>query len=274
MSPIRNILFPVDFTSHCRAVAPAVAVWARRFKARLTLLHATDMPPGAYADWYAFLNLMDMNEYHQHARAHLHRFLAEELNGIDVERILVDGPAGPAIVEHAANERTDLIMMPTRGMNRFRTLLLGGVTSHVLHDAHCPVWTEAHMEAEDKVPLECRSVLCAVDLGHATVAALQAASAVASAFSATLHVVHACGDSAPDRHKAMERFSVLAAEAASAATLELLEGDPASAIHNAAAARNVDLVVIGRGRIQGPLGRLRGHAHAIIRTSPCPVLSV
>jgi len=40
------------------------------------------------------------------------------------------------------------------------------------------------------------------------------------------------------------------------------------------AARSADLLVIGRGAIQENLGRLRAHAYAIIRQSPCPVVSV
>jgi hypothetical protein len=40
-----------------------------------------------------------------------------------------------------------LIMMATRGRGLFRAALLGSVTAKVLHDADCPVWTAAHVEA-------------------------------------------------------------------------------------------------------------------------------
>jgi hypothetical protein len=35
-----------------------------------------------------------------------------------------------------------------------------------------------------------------------------------------------------------------------------------------------DLVVVGRGSVAEPFGRLRTHAFGIIQRSPCPVLSV
>jgi nucleotide-binding universal stress UspA family protein len=35
-----------------------------------------------------------------------------------------------------------------------------------------------------------------------------------------------------------------------------------------------DLVLIGRGSLESPLGRLRTHAYGIIQKSPCPVVSV
>ncbi|MEZ5400990.1 MAG: universal stress protein [Bryobacteraceae bacterium] len=269
-----RILFPVDFTPHCRAVAPVVAAWAERFDATVTLLHATDLPPGAYADWYAFMNLMDVERYRQHARSQLHHFLAETFGTVPVERGLAEGAAGPAIVDYARTHHIDLIMMPTRGLNRFRTLLLGGVTAHVLHDAECPVWTEAHLESEEKLPLACRTVICAIDLGPASERTLQVAAAVAGRFQSEIRVVHACSDSEPERAKALAAYEKLAAAAGVGGRLEMLEGGPAQAVASAAAAHGADLVVIGRGRVHETLGRLRDHAHAIIRTSPCPVLSV
>ena len=50
-------------------------------------------------------------------------------------------------------------------------------------------------------------------------------------------------------------------------------GRVSSVVRRAALRHNADLVVIGRGKLQKPLGRLRTSAYAIIRESPCPVLS-
>jgi len=43
---------------------------------------------------------------------------------------------------------------------------------------------------------------------------------------------------------------------------------------NIARQRQADLLVIGRGSAAGVYGRLRTNAYAIIRESPCPVVSV
>jgi hypothetical protein len=45
-------------------------------------------------------------------------------------------------------------------------------------------------------------------------------------------------------------------------------------VHQAALGHSADIVVIGRGVIQKPLGRLRTGAYEIIREAPCPVISV
>jgi nucleotide-binding universal stress UspA family protein len=54
----------------------------------------------------------------------------------------------------------------------------------------------------------------------------------------------------------------------------VLPGDPPKVICSEAARLHADLVVIGRGSAAGVFGRLRTNAYAIIRQSPCPVVSV
>jgi nucleotide-binding universal stress UspA family protein len=51
-------------------------------------------------------------------------------------------------------------------------------------------------------------------------------------------------------------------------------GDPPHAIAETAANWKADLLVIGRGRRTGLLGRIRTNAYAILRESPCPVVAV
>jgi hypothetical protein len=48
MPGFKNILFPVDFSDRCRAAEPFVISMARRFQARLTLLHVINIPAGWY----------------------------------------------------------------------------------------------------------------------------------------------------------------------------------------------------------------------------------
>jgi nucleotide-binding universal stress UspA family protein len=43
------------------------------------------------------------------------------------------------IIEVASSTRTDLIVLGSRGMTEWKSLLLGGVANKVVHDARCPV---------------------------------------------------------------------------------------------------------------------------------------
>ena len=63
-------------------------------------------------------------------------------------------------------------------------------------------------------------------------------------------------------------------EAGTKAELCLETGSVAKVVRSAALRHHSDLVIIGRGQINDTLGGLRTNTYAVIRESPCPVLSV
>jgi hypothetical protein len=157
--------------------------------------------------------------------------------------------------------------MPTHGRTRFRELLLGSVTSGVLHDTESHVLTAAHTPESPEFSGLPKSIVCAVDLSTASSGVLSAASAFAAAVGASLRVIHALPDFGLAGGFANIEFI--------AEPVEVLTGGTVNeTILQAVADSNADLLVIGRGKTQGVLGRLRTGAHELIRRSPCPVLSV
>lgn len=52
---------------------------------------------------------------------------------------LIPVPAEYVLLEYAEKEKTDLIVVGTRGQSGFKKLLLGSVASAVVNYAHCPV---------------------------------------------------------------------------------------------------------------------------------------
>jgi len=63
-------------------------------------------------------------------------------------------------------------------------------------------------------------------------------------------------------------------ETGAEADLLLEAGEPTRIICSAAARVGAGTVIIGRGSAAGNFGRLRTNSYAIIRQSPCPVVSV
>lgn len=283
----KHVVFPIDFSKRCDAVCPAVCSLAHAAKARLTLLHAIDLPPGAYADWYSFTAMVDVDAIRRHERKLLEEFAREyTVDLTTVERVVVDGPPVSSIVKYAEDHGGDLIMLPTHGYGRFRSLLVGSVTQGILHDAHCPVWTAAHTESGG-VPTVYRHVVCAVDLSPATPMVLEWArrfAAFSRAELSVLHVLPAMADpvhssSAADfrrqtREQAKELYFQHQNAADVATACDFVEGPVGESVAAFARGREADLVICGRGVIQGTLGRLRTHVHDIIRSAPCPVLSL
>jgi hypothetical protein len=125
-------------------------------------------------------------------------------------------------------------------------------------------------------------------MGSATPQVLQTANEFKMKFGAVLHIVHSVPGidprfpSGPANRahrllvlKAQEAFPDHCSKAGVITPLEIVEDvGLVNGIVGAVEKHRADLLVIGRGVIQGPVGRLRTNAHELIRRSPCPVLSV
>jgi len=281
MPPIGKILFPVDFSDSCIGAARYVEALAGRFEARIMLLHVVGMGEGG---------LVLAEELLPARKAQLDAFLADELKYFTTERVCVAGdePA-PFIMDAALNWGADLVMLPTHGLGVFDRLIFGSVTAKILHDLDCPVWTSIHSEAAP--PLEqihCRRILCAVDLSERSQSVLKWASGLAAVYDADLGIVHATAEMPPAvisvgledelvrsvSAQAKKEIESLQAIVGTAARVFVDIGDPAEVIARAATDFDADLMVIGRHDGSGLAGSLQQHAYAILRDSPCPVISV
>jgi nucleotide-binding universal stress UspA family protein len=281
MRSLSKILLPVDFSERAVGAARHAKTLADHFHSEITLLHAITPLPyefGALEGGGAMLSEIYTDRALQ-VEQNLNNFLVDELAGCNVKRVVLDGDAAQRIVEYAQAENVNLIMMPTHGYGTFRRFILGSNTAKVLHDAECPVWTGVHLQDAPHKPVRIESVLCAIDLGPQTCRTLTWAAAMQREFGARLTVIHAmaCADdpTASELEQSVrsevERFEKTAGVEAK---VVLEAGDAAKVVCEAASRIDADLLVIGRGSAAGGFGRLRTHAYAMIRQSPCPVVSV
>jgi nucleotide-binding universal stress UspA family protein len=288
MLSFNTILFPVDFSDRCRGAAHYAEALAGRFGSRLILLHVLETTIGQPGDLdFGGLAVLQMEDRLTRAQQLIDTFLADELKYSNVERRLETGDPARMIVRIAKEEKADLIMLPTHGYGGFRRFILGSVTSKVLHDAECPVWTGVHMEAAPPLEsIQVRRILCALDLAANTDGLLAASLQLADEYGAELAVVHVVpgSDAIPEnildcelrRHlvaQAREQLLAVAAKAGFKGSVIVRGGEVAKVVDTAAKEFEADLVLIGRTQHHG-FGRLRTHSYAIIRESPCPVLSI
>ncbi len=288
MYPFARIVFPVDFSKRCEAVVPAVRAMAAKHGSALTLFHALDMPPGGYAEWYSFAAVVDLAAIRDHTARSLESFAKRLFDGVPgVETVISDGRPVDALAGYIKDYHPDVVMIPSHGHGKFRSMMLGSVTSSILHDLSLPVWIAAHA-LEDPPPTEgYKNIVCAIDMEHGSVQVLEMANRIAMDYGAELHVVHSepavqdlvHSDSAMRfrqflEYRAREEYGPLAAGAGVAAPIAVVEGPVGESIASAAKEHHADLLVVGRGVVQGTFGRVRTHVTDIIRRSPCPVLTV
>jgi nucleotide-binding universal stress UspA family protein len=285
MRTLKNILVPVDFSERSTAAGRCAKALAAHFGSQVTLLHVLlaalyDVGPEAASGVLLAELLRSRTEQ---ATRDLDEFLGGQWQDIDVRRVLLEGDPASRIVEFAHQQPADLIIMPTHGYGPFRRFILGSNTAKVLHDADCPVWTGVHMpESPAADAFSLRHVLCAIDLGPQSEPTFAWAAWLAGEFHARLTLMHAMACT-PDtevswraqvRETVEEEFARLQTAVGVQADNLIDAGEPARAICSAAARTHADVLVIGRGSAAGVFGRLRTNAYAIIRQSPCPVVSV
>ena len=279
MAPILRILVPVNFTNSCLAAARFAEALASRCNADLFLAHVLEPFASAVGFESAAMFEEGIRAHRQQACRELQAFL--KLRPTEkLQRVLLDGDPATEIVRFAHNESCDLILMPTRGYGVLRRLLLGSVTAKVLHDADCPVWTGVHPESFDAdAHISIRKVVCAVDLGPQTRAALEWARHFADYWHAALGILHVLPPvSDPEWRErlktlAHEQLLTLQAETKTTGELRLEFGETHRALPAVMNQLAPDLLVIGRGHA-GSGARLGGTAYAIVRDSSCPVVSV
>ncbi len=293
MAHLAKILVPIDFSDHSIVAVRQAAALARRFHSEVTLLHVNEflMVPPLRGPLGFGITSTEAEQAEHLARRHkqLAEFGVAELSGLPVKRVVCRGDPAQMIVERSLAEKSDLIVMPTRGYGAFRRLLLGSVTAKILHDADCAVWTGTHLaEALLLKPTDLRHVVCAVNFGPQSCKAIRWAADFASDYGATLTVVNAFLETPPGlperymfqwheeaHYAASQRLCMLLLDLGiQAEVLVVSDGNIPKAIAVAAHDKDAGLVIIGRSCGGDQEKRLGANTYSIICQSPCPVVSI
>ncbi|MBI1352842.1 MAG: hypothetical protein GC160_00745 [Acidobacteria bacterium] len=291
---IKTILAPVDFSLRSAPEVENAVNIARHFGARLILFHVVP----SYRVVHAVYPLA-ARAYEQQFEAEIRAGAAEALDdmaqelgvGVAIETEVAGGDPASAIEQKSVTTDLDLIVMPTAGGGHFRRMMLGSVTTKVLHDLPCPVMTGVHMEdVQPAAKHPYRRIACLVDLEADSDRILKWASDFAAAYEAPLYLLHAppllqtlgAAPYMPDNllpiyiERAREKAALLLAGAGVEAAIIIEPGEVEDALPKAVKTVAADIVVTGRRRPDGRVGLfgLRTDLTAAIRRSPCPVISV
>ena len=291
MVNVSRILCPIDFSDtsrHALEHAVAMAKWYDSQLIALHVLHAPILPtpPVLFAEVTA--------EGASAAPSQLEAWLeAARKVPLNVTTIVDEGNPTARILECAATERADLIVMGTHGLGGFERFVLGSVAEKVLRKARCPVLVvPPASQTTAKVPYT--RLLCPVDFSESSLAALRFGFSLAEEADARitlLHVVHLPDD---DELLLQEidiaKFRELV-EATTQKRLDALITDemrtwskPHTRVTYGKSYREIvdvardeasDLIVMGvRGRNPVDLSVFGSTTNHVIRMASCPVLTV
>lgn len=268
MVRLEKILVPVDLSAASMVPVQYAAALARRFDAFVTLIHC-----GPLED---------------ETRKRLESLGRAELGAQAFSSAVCEGDAARVISDYARSVQFDLIVMSTHGYGPFRRLLLGSVTTQVLDQADCPVFTGAHLEeAVAGHGTRFDTIVCAVDLGSRSEEIVTWAAEFAEAVEGRLFLLHIVPELAPAEgdyfradanlapiERASEELVALRDTLGLSAKFIVAGGTIPDAIRHQAFELGADLLIAGRGTCSGRIGRLRSNAFEIIRSAPCPVITL
>ena len=288
MLNIKRILLPVDIPIASLAVVHQAATLARHFKSEIIMLHVVTAQSQAASGPADNRELADeglLAVIKEEAQKQQDQSLGPALDGLTIQCMTGTGDAAQVVVQTAEEKKADLIMMSSYGF-AFYQFLMGSVTAKVLHEAECPVWTDAHVEESRGQELALRNVLCAVEFGPRADITVSWAAQMAAEFGAHLTLANVTasvefwgpgGIYINEEWKkelvgdASEQMAKVQQDMGTKAEVFIGSGDVPKVLSQAAKETKADLLVTGCYPYGG---HLRTNGYGIICAVPIPVLSV
>jgi len=208
------------------------------------------------------------------------------------------GEADTGILQQAAEQGTNVLVLGTHGRSGFKRFLLGSVAERVIRKSSCPTLVVPPRAADIPAgtPVQFRQIVCAVDFSESSRLAAAQAILLAKQAAAHLTLLHVI-DTPPELHADARAsdFNIdhirAAAEAEALRCLRGLiprdsvapgtigtaveEGEPYRWLLRKANEVHADLIVMGvRGRNAVDLTVFGSTANHVVREATCPVLIV
>ena len=141
MKEIHKIIVPIDFLEHTDQLIEYAGYIAKKFDARLHIIHIVE-PPSTYAG-YEYPSLGSFSE----EMIKLAQTMMQEL--IDrkqsklagCERKVIKGDIIDSIIQYTEDVKGDLIIIGTHGRTGLSKMWLGSVAERVIKRAPCPALT-------------------------------------------------------------------------------------------------------------------------------------
>ncbi len=158
---IKKILFATDFSEGAAHAIPYAVDMAKRYGAKLTIVHVLQDIEKITA-WYA--PKVNMDELHRtmeaKAKKELEHCCAGELKGYqDVEYRLLKGIAHEELLKFQRDNNIELIVIGTHSRKTLgKGAVFGSTADRVVKHARCPVLTV--MPADEEMPESKNAKLC------------------------------------------------------------------------------------------------------------------
>jgi nucleotide-binding universal stress UspA family protein len=293
---IGNILFPTDFSEASNSALAHASSLARKLDAQVTVLHVG--VPNAADPGQPHLFCLNEDGYTNYVEEQLREIVVRIGPDLNVSTF-VSSEVSPAlgILNYLERYSIDAVVMGTYGRSALGRFFLGTVAEKVVRHARCPLLTVALHRQNYQNTWSYRRILAPCDFSEYSLEAVRFARALARKYQADLQVLYVitsqpepgfCEEWTPDINDFLPQVAASAKESL-AETLDeqglddlrvAVEigraGNRASEeIVSFAEEHHSDLIVMGTHGMTGIERVMLGSTtERVVRTAPCPVLTV
>jgi nucleotide-binding universal stress UspA family protein len=288
MAEIQTILFASDLTPESDFAFEHARFLAERFRARVTLFHALEMPADRYLG-----PIDDQDDRRGRWAAKVRQELCHRARGLTVpyEVVVDEGHVGGhyladlAVLAVIERTRPDLTVMAVRSRKGFASCFVGSVTQQVVQHARRPVLCVRRPRHGGTLPY--RRLLVPTDLSAASRRAFPMAALMARTFEARVAALHVSpapplavltgvpGAASPPvpSEADVRRFLSPDLEAVPLETSVYVTGAPWYRIVQVAEEDRTDLIVMStQGHDSVRDGIVGSNTDRVLRHAPCSVL--
>jgi len=282
---IKNVLVPTDFSLPSKAAVNYGVALARKFRAKLTLLHVLD--PHPLLEETADIDRETEQTLRGKAFEELLNLVSpEDEDDLDLQIVVKFGDIHKEISNTIKERGTDLIVLGTHGRGRVGRLILGSTTERLLRKLAIPV-----LSVRTTAPMNFTQILFATDLSESSVQGFDFAVDLARKFGSKIVAVHVLDkrmvsildDAVIESRErtiqdAKRKLGLLFTEGKRSGVdveTQLVEGTAAPLILKAAEEYRADLILLAiSGKSHAERVMFGATADRIVREGDIPVLSV
>ena len=134
-----KILVPVDGSDNSYKALEASLVLSEKLGSNISVVNVMEQVPITHIESEKLLNEL-LEAYKKENQEILSKCsdIARQ-KGITIKTVLLQGNPAPAILDYSKKENFDLVIMGSRGMGKFKELILGSVSSKIVHHSPCAI---------------------------------------------------------------------------------------------------------------------------------------
>ena len=134
-----KILVPVDGLDNSYKALEAALVLSEKLGSNISVVNVMEQVPITHIESEKLLNEL-LEAYKKENQEILSKCsdIAHQ-KGITIKTVLLQGNPAPVILDYSKKENFDLVIMGSRGMGKFKELILGSVSSKIVHHSPCAI---------------------------------------------------------------------------------------------------------------------------------------